>query len=430
MRKNLLLNLVLVCLTVFGLQSCDNEPYEGLIGDDIPALESNFQVDIDGETFIADQAQASTQNGVTMITGIKNNGTTVSLLLNGSETGTFNLGQDGNSGSYAEMGQIPYIVDIDDTDATATVSEYNLEQGYISGVFSFTVTHTVDGENEEEVTETLELTNGQFTNIPLTSDVGPTPTNATFEVELDGELFTSDNAQASISNDGLEMAATNGNAQMTIQIFEASVGTFTLGSGAGAEGLILYDPDSTNENGPVYSSSEGTFTISEINMENNTVTGVFSGVLEEATGQTGDIEMTLGVFENIPVSTMQDTDFATAKIDGEDFTASLFPVVFQGNNVIVTFDNDLNSSIGLNFPADVSEGTYTITDSPNNYSATYIVDDNGSDIVYRSIAGSGEIVINSVQNDVVTGTFKFDAENDNGDSVSVTEGEFSIDIGF
>ncbi|WP_121665598.1 DUF6252 family protein [Mesonia aquimarina] len=430
MRKNLLLNLVIVCLSVLGLQSCDNEPYEGAIGGEIPGLESNFQVDIDGETFVADQANATTTNGITTIVGIKNNGETVSLTLQGSGTGSYDLEQ-GSLGSYiVSPTEAAYLSSEGEESGSVNIETYNLEQMFTTGTFSFSATRILEpAEGEEPVVETVELTNGIFTNIPLTSDVDPTPTNAIFEVELDGELFTSDNAQANITDDGLEIAGTNGNAQFAIQIFDPAVGSFDIG-GSNSEGVIIYNPDSTDENGSIYSSIEGTLTISEIDMQNNTVSGVFEGVLEEATGQTADIEMTLGVFENIPLSTMQDTDFANAKIDGEDFTANIFPVVFQGSNVIVTFDNNLNESIGLQFPDDVSTGTYPITDSPSNYSATYIVNDNGTDVVYGSLAGTGEIEITSVQNDIVEGTFSFDAENDSGDTVTVTEGQFSIDISF
>jgi len=94
MKKLTLLNRLFLILAVIGLASCENEPLEGEFEATNPNqnLESNFQVDIDGVTFTADQSQMITQNGVTSISGMKNNGTSVTISIMGSGTGTYTFG--------------------------------------------------------------------------------------------------------------------------------------------------------------------------------------------------------------------------------------------------------------------------------------------------------------------------------------------------
>ncbi|MDT0295550.1 DUF6252 family protein [Mesonia ostreae] len=425
---NLIKRLFLI-LTVISFASCENEPLEGEFESYNPSsnLESNFQVDIDGVTFTADQSQMNVQNGVTAISGIKNSGTSVMITLMGSGTGTYTFGSGLAAGGYAVMGETPYVIDDEDTSAEVVITDYDLQTGVASGTFKYSVIHTVEDENGEDLVETKVLTNGSFTNIALSSDETPPSTNLNtlFEVELDGDLFAKDEVQAVLNEDGLAMQVLVGNEQFVIQIFDPSVGTFTLGSGAGAEGFILYDVDSTNEESVVYSSVSGTLTISSLDMNNNVVAGTFSGTLEEALGEAADIVMTNGVFEDVQFSTEESPNMATATINGEAFDANVFAsaTVVGSSSFAIVFDNDLDTDIQLTLPNTVEVGTYAITDSLNEYSATVTIDG----VSYGSVANSGEIKITSVAGGILEGTFNFTAVDNAGNEIVVETGVFVFD---
>ena len=427
MKKLTLFKRLFLVLAVISFAGCENEPIEGEFEPTNPNqnLESNFQVDIDGVTFTADQSQMVTQNGVTSISGIKNNGTSVMITLMGSGTGTYTFGSGLAAGGYGVAGETPYVIDNEDTSAKVVITDYDTQTGVASGTFIYSVTHTIDDENGEEVVETLALTNGSFTNIPLTSDEAPSNLNTLFEVELDGDLFANDDVQAVLNEDGLVMQVLVGNEQFAIQIFDPSVGTFTIGNDAGADGLILYDVDSTNEESAVYSAVSGTLTISSLDMNNKVVAGTFSGTLEEIFGQEVDIIMTNGIFEDVQFSSEESPNMATATINGEAFDANVFAsgTIVGSSSFAVVFDNDLDTDIQLTLPNTVEVGTYPITANLEIYSALVTLDN----VSYNSVAGSGEIQITSVAGNILEGTFNFTVIDNAGNEIVVEAGVFVFD---
>ena len=54
--------------------------------------------------------------------------------------------------------------------------------------------------------------------------------------------------------------------------------------------------------------------------------------------------------------------------------------------------------------------------------------DDPTEVNYEAQADSGEIEIISFENDIVTGTFSFTGVADNGDTITITEGEFTYEF--
>lgn len=82
-------------------------------------------------------------------------------------------------------------------------------------------------------------------------------------------------------------------------------------------------------------------------------------------------------------------------------------------------------SISLWMPEEVTEGTYSFTDTPSQldtFNASYSSE---GEAVYID-ATSGTITITSVTDDYVKGTFSFSGDNE-GTTVNVTNGEFRAD---
>ncbi len=441
MKKYTLLSFAAAIFAFFALSSCDNEPLEGEFGPgpNPPGgggnANASFEAVVDSTNFVANFSNAITENDMTIISGSLADGTSIQLTYAGFGTGDFTLSNytegDGIA-TYMEMGQNQqYMTNPPDATGSLTVTAYDAQAGIISGNFSFTAQREVEQEDGSLEIVTVEVTQGVFSNVNLESDQTP-PTgggDATFEVKLDGELFSDNQVAANNNQDGLVMEATVGNQQIVVQVFNPGEGDFVLGSNENAEALILYNVDSTDESSPVYSSSEGTLTITSFDTTNKTATGTFSGTLVDAFGEEADISMTEGVFENVSFGEAESPNSATALIDGEPFEASIFTIFGAGgDNIGISFDSDLDMSIQLTLPQNVETGTFAITAPPAAYSANIFYEEGNSTLDYASLPDTGEITITSINGDMVSGTFAFTAETGNGDTLTVTEGEFTMDV--
>ncbi len=441
MKKYTLLSFAAAIFAFFALSSCDNEPLEGEFGPgpNPPGgggnANSSFEAVVDSTNFVASFSNAITENDMTIISGSLADGTSIQLTYAGFGTGDFTLSDyvegDGIA-SYMEMGQNQqYITSPPDATGSLAVTEYDAEAGVISGNFSFTAQKEVEQEDGSFQTVTVEVTQGVFSNVSLESDQTP-PTgggDATFEVKLDNEMFSANQVAANNNEDGFVMEATVGNQQMIVQVFNPGEGTFNLGNGADADALILYNVDSTNEESPVYTSTEGTLIITSFDTTNKTATGTFNGTLVDSFGEEPEISMTEGVFINVSFGVAESPNSATALIDGEPFEASIFSVFEAGGDTIgISFDSDLDVSIQLTLPQNIETGTFAITAAPAAYSANIFYEEGNSTLDYASLPDTGEITITSVNGDMVSGTFNFTAETGNGDTLTVTEGEFTMDV--
>jgi hypothetical protein len=224
----------------------------------------------------------------------------------------------------------------------------------------------------------------------------------------------------------LEIAAKNDTQTVAIQVFNPIIDTFNLANQQ--EAIVAYDPNKNKED-LAYGSNEGKLEITKIDTVAGTVSGTFSGNLMEWFGSAEDIKMTSGIFENIQFTTQQAPDVGTALINGEQFTASIFPYVFANNQILLVFSNDLNDQIQLTLPLDVIASTNSVTTPPSDYSGVYTDFVDGQEVEYYSVFDSGEITVTSYQNGTISGSFYFDAKTSSGDeTVSITEGFFTVDL--
>ncbi len=444
--KKILYPIFLALFTIMAF-SCDNEPLEGEFGDPNGSGSGggSFVATIDGNSFVADApfAVGGQSNGISQlaINGINLSGNSIVIHIFSTGTGTYELSEvedfnDHNGyGTYIQPSSqsFPYRTNTNST-GTLQITDYDTENLVVSGTFAFQAEREVENEDGSIDIETVSITEGEFTDVPLQIDgdgtgVGEDPL---FEVELDGELFEgSEITDAVLNEDGLLISATQGNKLVGFQIYDPAVGVYDINADA-EEGLVQYDADITDDESTVYISASGTLEITELDMANRIVSGTFSGTLQDLFMEEVDIEMTNGVFENISFSTDGPTNTGSAIIDGEDFNANVFPVVFVNGQIQVSLDNDLNEDIVIYFPEDIATGTYSVGDGSlvEDYSAAYNVEEGGTTTEYHSVPDSGEIVVESFQNDIVSGTFSFTVENDNGDTITITDGEFTVDVSF
>ncbi|PSG88565.1 DUF6252 family protein [Aurantibacter aestuarii] len=301
-------------LTVFAFNSCDNEPLEGFDLSN-PNSQNNgninntqtgiFQVDFDSQTFVADQISATRTDEVINISGLRGaNGELVTLTIQGTTTGTYDLGvQNGltlSGGSYVEpnnqgFGTWVSVTDGVQSQGQVTITSIDEVNNKMSGSFEFT------GNNYSTGTaQTKAFTNGIFTDVLFQDGVGSSNNSNTFFAKLDGVEFVEDAANAILSNfSGQQILTINGfknNGESLSLSIDGDIapGTYSFDGFGNFTNTGQYVGDDPSE---VYNAN-GTFTIISHDTTNNTISGTFSFIAEEFPQVPGsvNIDVTEGAF--------------------------------------------------------------------------------------------------------------------------------------
>ena len=205
--KRLLNNkTILIILFSILLSSCESD-VEINIGNIQEPVVAEFQVDFDGQTWIADRTEAIVNSDETIITAFKDNDQQkIVITLNDSEVNSYILDATNPVGKieYFETPSAePFTTDVINPIGRIDVTERDMIHKLISGQF-FAILHRLtpqvdangnpvldaDG-NPVYDDETKNFTNGIFNNIIFISDVvdNPNPDNNEFFVKLDDEEF-------------------------------------------------------------------------------------------------------------------------------------------------------------------------------------------------------------------------------------------------
>ncbi|MGM0634518.1 MAG: DUF6252 family protein [Bacteroidota bacterium] len=168
---------------------------------------------------------------------------------------------------------------------------------------------------------------------PLVGEFGVEPgsdyedpnADATFQVELNGELFVSEKIEATIEEDGFQIKATADGEIVQLFLPNPTTDTYAFSQG-GDEAFISYN-NQADYPGSAFYGTQGSVTVTSFNSDENIVSGEFDGTLTEILGIDEDINMTNGVFQDIVFVEVFDDfdfgevsgDFMTALIDGDLF---------------------------------------------------------------------------------------------------------------
>lgn len=195
--------LLLALLSITLLISCQDPVIGPGFPDDFGNNgEENFQVDFDSQTFVADQITATFLNGIINITGLRGvNNEYVLLTINANSPGTYQLGfinqTTTNVAAYgSENGAIPFITAQANSQASfgeVIITEIDTANKLLSGTFEFTGHQITIDSGGNQVDESKEFTNGLFTNIEYSDDLGTgNNTDDTFFAKIDGVEFVED----------------------------------------------------------------------------------------------------------------------------------------------------------------------------------------------------------------------------------------------
>lgn len=290
-----------VFFTLFALiaSSCDNEPLEGEFGDlnggnGGGSNGGSFVATIDGNSFIADQAQAVFAAGTTLIKGTAASGESISITFSGSETGTYDLNTSTFASYFGSGSTNPYTTN---ASANGSLSISEVTDSSISGTFSFKAQRIVTGEDGTEETQIVEVTEGSFTNISFSGATGGGSGETEYyinfsigEEEFSYEAYTADSEMRLVrgGNDevnNIKMISL----WMPLNIIE---GTYDITDAPPSDTdayTAEYDSDPDNIN---LDATEGTLTI--ISVTDNTIEGTFSFSGDDGNGN--QISITNGEF--------------------------------------------------------------------------------------------------------------------------------------
>ncbi|MGJ8593647.1 MAG: DUF6252 family protein [Aquaticitalea sp.] len=288
---------LMMASTLLMVQSCSDSDDSN---NNPPAAAGTFQVDFDGQTYVADVVSSTIIDNNINIAGLRGTeGENVNITVFGSTVGTYQLGVtmnqvEVNGAAYIEpnndgSGVFVSIGDGTTAQGEVVITEIDEVNLTISGTFNFTGTNG----NTEEV---KEFTNGSFNRIPYID--GLVANDNQFFAKVDGAEFVEDLvAGVNLSTGGqssLGITATK-NSNETIGLYfdsEVAPGTYDFG-GFGSVPLAQYNV-STSE----ITIGTGTFTITTHDIANKHIVGTFEFTSEAVFGGTGaTYEITEGSFD-------------------------------------------------------------------------------------------------------------------------------------
>lgn len=465
MKKKSIIKGALFMFAAVLFFSCENEPLTGTFLDPSeqnPAAEGDFIANVAGSSFIADSTSVILYSDNKMeISGMKENGEEISLLVSNAAHGTFNLGWNGegyNKGIYndGQANSTPYITLIDGGGSgQLMIYEIDTIAKTITGTFKFVGVRMKTNENGMPVLdgngmpilENIDIKNGAFNKIPYIREQGdgdgdgdgeePTPQH---------EFFAKANGQDFIADTITVTEPINGNVPMLVIKAENAdheiiridipkslgIGNYDMEQLSDGTKLIGVFKDTDGNN---LTSNPGTLRITEFDLIEGVLKATFQFKATDPMAQTNKIvniregNMTI-YFEGVPGAYNRfkaEIDGITYEADSLDITTSVvnrYPRI----EVVTTYRNQ---KLILKFPATITEGTFEMgpeVEVGNEVVGVYYPV-NGVSIPYNS--ESGELTITNYDHEqgTIEGTFSFTATDTSGQDPTVyevTAGDFFI----
>jgi len=306
MKKQRLLNYLLLAFLAVQFSACTNEPLEGefIQEDDSPAADGQFIATIDNQGFTADTALATLYalNNRLVISGIKaNSGEIITLSVQTAEEGSYSLvsgGANQNSAVYLNSNSLlnPYITstELGGSGQLVITSLDSITQS-VSGTFSFIGARVeLDDEGNvvldaegNQIIETVDITDGAFSTIPYVIDETGDGTEGDgipddeFLALVDEMEFVTDSISSELRIIGgipvIKIEARNNiGSLIRIDIPESlGIGTFEMDQmiSDGTQLIALYNDGLGGEN---LTSNPGTITITELNTDTGRLVATFS----------------------------------------------------------------------------------------------------------------------------------------------------------
>lgn len=263
-----------------------------------------------------------------------------------------------------------------------------------------------------------------------------TPQPASFMVDFNGETFTTSSAQAMMAGGFITITAVN---PQTGEAFNFAVMGSTIGTYDFA--TMVYMPDMTvedegyvniNPDGEM-GETDGLLVITSIDTQNQTISGTFNftGYWPEQNSDVPSIEFANGSFQNVPYTGVilpnpGGDEYFRAVLNGNEADYSTAIGVINAGGILSISGLNMQSggSMQLGMNQNIQPGTYDMGDDINESMVLGLVSLN----MEPYVATGGTIVIETNSGGWLKGTFEFFAENSDGEAITITEGEFNVNI--
>lgn len=282
MKKNLLKISLFAFITLLAVGCSDDDSNND--NNAITAAEGELVANVDGEQFTA-----STQVGATFFGGTFNltaidpsTQETITITVVDAGEGTFDLGdvnQENGADFMVEGEDNSFVSVAEGGSGQIKITNLDLENKKVSGTFNFVATREMI-EGEEIIVESVEVTEGSFNNIDLSTTVAG-DSDSTLDAKVDGNDINPDSVTA------VELSV-GGNTTITITAINNATGQnvglsfpgdFTVGSyeftGGFSDYKGFYTPNLGGETNQYFSES-GMLTITSYDSDTGVIEGTFN----------------------------------------------------------------------------------------------------------------------------------------------------------
>lgn len=464
MKKFQLFSWVLVAFLAFQFTACEDEPLEGEFPQPTGnnAEEGQFIATVAGESFIADNTEASISTENTLIISGNKASTNeeITIIVENVAVGTFNITAgtgNQNTGIYVDNDEtaFPYIsAGILGGSGQLVITEIDADVSTITGTFSFVGIRiavdengnpVVDG-NGNPVIETIDITNGAFNSIPFTGGGGGgggDPSADTFFAKVDGVDFVPELLTAMrpvIGNEAMvSIVAMNAEGdQLRIDIPE-SLGTGTFAMEPISDGTKLIGQYNSAGPGESLSSDPGTITITNFDILAGFIEATFSFTARDPLGEDPTVvEITEGNFSiSYPPGATNTANILTTDVGGVEMIADFVDATefdLEGVQTVTVrgFKSETGQRVEITFPKDIIPGSYDFVSEiiPGESIARYRPTVTGD--IFTSTDGSIIVLSNNLATGgMIEAAFLFFAEDTTGtnpETYILTNGEFKIEL--
>jgi hypothetical protein len=247
---------------------------------------------------------------------------------------------------------------------------------------------------------------------------------------IDGSTWRCPEPNARVSDNQIIVYGTSADGQsIQITVFDGEKGVYTLNAANLHEGTVT---PNTSDYAEIYSTSNhsdgnGQVRISSINEDDRTISGSFNFRAYKQGG--GYKNVTNGEFTKVPYKYINTSDTTsvvnvlTAMVDQDEFTAASVTAADSSGIIHITGSlSESFESITLEIPDTLGGGSHSI--DPSNGPVMAFYQEGLSN--YPAVAGSTTISEHDTENDIIRGSFFFNVEDNNDQTISISTGYFEV----
>ncbi len=262
-----------------------------------------------------------------------------------------------------------------------------------------------------------------------TGDDGSEQRKPTMYALVSNQNWQTPDPNAIITENTIDIFGTSNGKTIRISIKSGQQGEYQLGMAQGHEGRYYPNlssgtlPFSTNTN----EQGMGIAKITSLNHEARTISGNFYFTGHRASDNASRV-ISDGRFSNVPFSFIHDTDTSsfvnifTCLVDGANWVASNIVTAVNDSITIYAYNENTAERIKLVLPVNIAAGVHYITTTGPVYAYFEPLFH-----LFKASNGSATINEHDMENKIIKGSFFFNFNNNEEETISVTSGFFEVD---